>query len=253
MFDFTLSKYKELCSAMLDSGYTPLPVYAYLENNKNIKNKSIVLRHDVDRKVYNALKIAELENDLGICSTYYFRYPYTFKPKIIENIAHLGHEIGYHYETLSKANGDFQKALVLFQNELQEMRKICEVNTICMHGRALSRHDNRDIWKIHDFRNFRILGEAYLSFNTDVSYYTDTGRSWNSKNNIRDFMNGQNEDNFTNNTDHLIELIKNKRALVLYINTHPERWAVDNIDWLINYARDFVFNTGKMFLGVVRK
>jgi hypothetical protein len=30
MRDFTLEKYKKLCLALLDSGYTPLTVYSYL-------------------------------------------------------------------------------------------------------------------------------------------------------------------------------------------------------------------------------
>ncbi|MDD4767830.1 MAG: hypothetical protein PHF87_09705 [Desulfotomaculaceae bacterium] len=216
MLDFTLAKYKDLCLAMLDSGYTPLSVHSYLTDNKTAKNKTVVLRHDVDRKINSALKIAELENDLGVTSTYYFRYPYTFKPGIIENISRLGHETGYHYETLSKSNGDYAKALALFINELEEMRKVCPVNTICMHGCALSRHDNRDIWKIYDFRDFSIIGEAYLSFAQDVRYFTDTGRSWDSKHNIRDFMNGQNKGELINNTDNLIELIRSGGTSTLY-------------------------------------
>ena len=108
--DFTLKKYKELCLALLDSSYTPQTVYSYLvlggqkKNNNNNNNKLVVLRHDIDRKLGNALRMAELEHELGIQSTYYFRFPYTFKPDIIGKIKDLGHEIGYHYELLSKAN-----------------------------------------------------------------------------------------------------------------------------------------------------
>jgi hypothetical protein len=74
--------------ALLDSGYTPLTVYSYLEgqNNNNNNNKLVVLRHDIDRKPKNALRMAELEYELGIQSTYYFRFPYTFKPEIIREI-----------------------------------------------------------------------------------------------------------------------------------------------------------------------
>ena len=107
MRDFTLEKYKELCLALLDSGYTPLTVYSYLVlegKKKNNNNKLVVLRHDIDRKLGNALRMAELEHELGIQSTYYFRVPYTFKPEIIGKIHDLGHEVGYHYEVLSKAN-----------------------------------------------------------------------------------------------------------------------------------------------------
>jgi len=56
--DFTLSRYKDLCLALLDSGYTSLTVYSYLEGQKK-KNKFVVLRHDIDRKFGNALRMAE--------------------------------------------------------------------------------------------------------------------------------------------------------------------------------------------------
>jgi len=107
--DFTLSRYKDLCLALLDSGYTPLTVYSYLvlegkKNKNNNNNKLVVLRHDIDRKFGNALRMAELEHELGIQSTYYFRFPYTFKPELIGKIHDFGHEVGYHYEVLSKAN-----------------------------------------------------------------------------------------------------------------------------------------------------
>ena len=60
MRDFTLDRYKELCLALLDSGYTPLTVYSYLEGQKKKNNKLVVLRHDIDRKPMNALKMAGL-------------------------------------------------------------------------------------------------------------------------------------------------------------------------------------------------
>ena len=58
--DFTLSRYKDLCLVLLDSGYTPLTVYSYLvlEGKKKKNNKLVVLRHDIDRKPMNALKMA---------------------------------------------------------------------------------------------------------------------------------------------------------------------------------------------------
>jgi hypothetical protein len=89
--------------ALLDSGYTPLTIESYLTGKQN-NSKFIVLRHDIDRRPGNALRMAKLEHELGIQSTYYFRFPYTFKPDIIGKIHDLGHEVGYHYEVLSKAN-----------------------------------------------------------------------------------------------------------------------------------------------------
>ena len=165
--DFTLEKYRELCKTLLDCGYSTRTIHDYLmqcESKSELNPAIAILRHDVDRKPYNSLKMAGLENSLGICSTYYFRYPYTFKPEIMRKIRDLGHEVGYHYEVLAKANGDTEKAIHLFEQELVAMREVCDIKTICMHGSPLSRYDNRDLWKHYDFRNFGVESEAYLSF-----------------------------------------------------------------------------------------
>ena len=39
----------------------------------------------------------------------------------------LGHEVGYHYEVLSKAKGDYEKAIQMFEQELNEFRKKVDV------------------------------------------------------------------------------------------------------------------------------
>lgn len=59
----------------------------------------IILRHDVDCLPHFALQTALIEHELGIKGTYYFRVvPESFDLKIMQKIAGLGHEIGYHYE-----------------------------------------------------------------------------------------------------------------------------------------------------------
>ena len=72
------------------------------KNEKNPTNKCIVLRHDVDKLPENSLRFAQIQHELGITGSYYFRIvPESFNPKIIEKIAGLGHEIGSHYENLT--------------------------------------------------------------------------------------------------------------------------------------------------------
>lgn len=45
-----------------------------------------------------------------------------------------------------------------------------------MHGNPLSPRDNRELWKKYKFKDFGIIGEAYLSIDfNEVSYFTDTG------------------------------------------------------------------------------
>ena len=70
------------------------------EIEKNTK-KLICLRHDVDQKSPGALKMAKIEKDLGIKSTFYFRIS-TAEEKTIDKIKLMGHEVSYHYETIAE-------------------------------------------------------------------------------------------------------------------------------------------------------
>ena len=151
----------------------------------------VLLRHDVDARPQNALRMARLEHSLGIRGTYYFRMPHTFDPPIIKEIAALGHETGYHYETMvqikigrGQGRGQGREehvkwAYELFVENLEKLRTIVPVTTICMHGSPLSRFDNREIWEKYDYRNLDILGDPYFDIDfSRVAYFTDTGRRW---------------------------------------------------------------------------
>jgi len=245
--DFTLGKYEQLCSTIVDSGYEVKTVRDYLADARSRGPYVVILRHDVDRKPQKAVDMALLEKDHGLSSTYYFRYTRdVFKEEVIRKIEVLNHEIGYHYETLSKARGDYRKALQLFQEELLALRKIAEVSTICMHGRPLSAWDNRWLWKKYDFRQFQILGEAYLSIDySQVTYLTDTGRSWNAnKVNIRDRAYARSQI-AVQTTDDLMELIRSKALPKMCIQTHPERWDCKFSGWLLQLVKDNLSNLAK--------
>jgi len=231
--DFTLRKYAELCNTLLDSEYQILTVLSCLENNKKIE-KFAILRHDVDVSAEKALVIAGLERSLGLKSTYYFRYPRTFHPEIIKRISSMGHEVGYHYEVLDKTKGNPEEAIQLFENELEEFRKICDVKTICMHENPLSKHIDLNLWGEYDFRDYGILGEAYLSLDyNDVFYFSDTGRTWGAKYKIKDFVDIQNEySTVVSKTDDLINLVKEQKLDKLCLLTHPKRWNDEYTAWL---------------------
>lgn len=252
MRDFTMEKYVELCHAFLDANYTPVTVHRYLTDPP--EGRTVVLRHDVDRRPENALRMAKLEHALGIASTYYFRHPYTFLPETIKQVLSLGHEVGYHYEVLSKADGDAGKAIALFAEELQDFRVLCDVRTICMHGRPLSRYDNRDLWKKYDFRDFGIEGEAYLSMaGRGLRYLTDTGRNWGGKHSVRDVMPGGGAAlPLVETTDDLVEWIGFTGGEGLYLTVHPERWAMNGGEWIISSSKDVVVNFGKNILMMVQ-
>jgi hypothetical protein len=254
--DFTLNKYQQLCQVILDN-YTVHTVSEYLLTKP--EGPIAILRHDVDRKIMNSLSMAEREHDMGIHSSYYFRYPSTFKPDIIKKIRNLGHEIGYHYEVLSKTHGDYTKAIALFQSELEEFRKICPIDTICMHGSPLSKYDNRTVWNVYDYHAYGIQGEAFLSFeqkNEEIHYLTDTGRTWSGKHSLRDMMrneSGKESLLSLNTTDDLIAWLEQECRKKLYLTTHPERWSLHTGEWVVWSFLDFSMNIGKNALRALRK
>ncbi|MEA3317517.1 MAG: hypothetical protein U9R54_06130 [Bacteroidota bacterium] len=85
--------------------------------------------------------MAKIQADLGIKASYYFRaVPASWNETIIQKIAELGHEIGYHYECLTTTNGDIEKGIKDFEKNLNALRKLAPVSTICMHGSPRSKN-----------------------------------------------------------------------------------------------------------------
>jgi len=130
--DFTLRAYQEYLLLIKKSVSEFITFSEFMTNME--RPSFCLVRHDVDRKPLNALKMAELEFHLGVKSTYYFRHkPHTFKPDIIKKISMMGHEIGYHYENLSDCNGDFSFALNDFEYKLNEFRKHVDIKTCLLY------------------------------------------------------------------------------------------------------------------------
>ena len=249
--DFTLYKYRQLCEEMLKSEYIVSTVVSYLENS-NPGCDTVVLRHDVDLKPERALQMAQLEGELGIRSTYYFRMiEGIFQPRIITGIAEMGHEIGYHYETMDKAKGDYEEAIKIFVQELEELREIVGIKTICMHGNSRTKWDNRDLWGRYDFKEHGIVGEAYLSFD-NIIYLSDTGRTWSGKHKVKDWLPSAGRDctkrkmtMSVSSTDDLIGLMKRLRGENVYIQAHPNKWTDNRTGWTLNLLRDTMGNRVK--------
>lgn len=229
--DFTIKKYKELLINLQRAGYS---FQTFAEFYTNPEKKVIILRHDVDRLPENSLKFAEIQSNLNIAGSYYFRIvDKSFNKVIMKKISDLGHEIGYHYETMDTSKGDINRAYDEFCKNLGLFRKIVAVKTICMHGSPLSRYDNRNIWNKYDYRSLNIIAEPYFDIDfTEVFYITDTGRRYDGdKVNIRDKPLLKIESSWPSfhSTENIIESIKcNKFPNTVMINLHPQRWT-DNI------------------------
>lgn len=251
--DFTILKYELLLDCLIETGYKILTVKdAY--RGLNELRRSVILRHDIDKKPNNALQIARLEKSKGIISTYYFRTnKNVFKPEIIREISEMGHEIGFHYEVFVMANGNHEIALRLFHDGLKDLRNIVPIRTICKHGSPLSRWDEAELWKKVHFHEYDIECDPSISFSAnDIEYFTDTGRRWDGeKYIIRDKLDNDSTRNIRS-TDDLISLFKRKSVNNAMINVHCQRWNNRFEPWVIELIGQNMKNIGKLILGRIR-
>lgn len=233
--DFTLKKYRELLVALKGYG-------------------EITLRHDVDLKPQNSLATAEIEHELGWKAVYYFRaVPESWDENIIREIAALGHEVGYHYESLTTCNGDIDAAYRDFCTNLERLREIVPVKSICMHGSPKSKWDSKDIWKKYDYHQLGIEFEPY--FDTDFSktfYLTDTGRRWDGyKVSVRDKIPGFQDEWVKqglvfHSTDDIVQAANaGKLPKRIMITTHPQRWTDKPAEWFMEMMLQNVKNIVK--------
>ena len=232
--DFTITKYRELVSALKDAGYVFVTYAEYAEGRGG--NRLIVMRHDVDRQVERARRLAEVENDMGGRASYYFREK--FIDDEIRYIESLGHEVGYHYEELVAEKGDVDKAYARFVRNVKKMRQVADVRTITMHGSPMSRFDSKDMWRVYDYKKLGLIGEPQFDVDWDEMFYlTDTGRSWNGGNRrdkVVDFKSVWEAKGWVyKTTDDVIEALKEGRfPNRVMMTTHPQRWADGWGEWL---------------------
>jgi len=231
--DFTVRIYKDLIAALQLKGYVFKTFEEFIVSDGD--QKTIVLRHDVDRLPENALRLAQIENSMGVSASYFFRIvPRVWDTGVIQQIVDMGHELAYHYEDLTIARGVYEDAISHFEKQLARIRTFYPSRTICMHGSPLTRWDNRKIWEIYDYHQYGIIAEPYFDVDySKVFYITDTGRSWNNTSvSVRDTVHSD-FDIHIRSTAHMIEMIRAEQMPhKIIINVHPQRWFHPGWGWL---------------------
>jgi len=98
--DFTEFNYKKLIE-LAKQKYN----FITYQDIKASRDNVIIWRHDVDYSMHRALKLAEIEADLGIVSTYFLNFhsnTYNLLEnevfEIGKNIIKLGHKVGLHFD-----------------------------------------------------------------------------------------------------------------------------------------------------------
>jgi hypothetical protein len=167
-----LNEYRDILHLLIEAGYSFSSVRDYWKrrDHKHKNNQpTVVLRHDIDTDLATARRMWEIENEIGITSSFYFRLQ-TFDPALMAQIEAHGGESGYHYEevaTIAKRYGLFTAAAInnhmseireLFASNIQMMRSKSglPVEVVASHGDFINRKIGIPNWVLLDNAEFRL-------------------------------------------------------------------------------------------------
>ncbi|MDR2887495.1 MAG: hypothetical protein LBV26_05785 [Bacteroidales bacterium] len=268
--DFSCAKYISLLEALEGAGYS-FQTFEEFMNNRS--EKTVILRHDVDRRPANAMRFAQIEASMDIRASYHFRADEARKdPDMLVKTGELGHEVAYHYEDLSRISRKgrlnesiLKNAWTAFRSNLAFLRQYYPVRVASMHGDPASLTDNRSLWQAFSYNGEGIVCEPYYDIDySSVLYLTDTGRKWdNKKVNVRDrvtpgigLTSGKPlSDCFTfKGTDDIIRAVKGGTLPhAVIINTHPQRWNDNIFEWITEMIMQKVKNPVKYVIVSYRR
>ena len=136
------AEYRRLLETALRRGYRVRALEDWVLEGPQPEAPELILRHDVDQHPRSALAMASIELDVGVRSTWYFRWR-TAHPVAVGRLRESGFGVGLHYETLSRLalegrNGG-DSALAAARQELRREieafeQRLGPIRSICPHG-----------------------------------------------------------------------------------------------------------------------
>lgn len=221
---FTYEIYRDLLAYLRDNGYT----FSDYQQNTG-ENKTVILRHDVDWSPAKALKMAEIEAEMGVSSTYFFLLTSPFYNSMckqnrncIEQILELGHRIGLHFSTHQYWSSE-PREQILIERVRTENQVLSEYFSSKVH--AVSFHIPPDWILCRKFEEFISTYEP--RFFDEIAYRGDSNQRWRENNPFESDI-----------PDYLQVLV------------HPGLWGIDDASFeeRLKNQRDQRFNETSEFL-----
>lgn len=170
---FTYSSYEGLVKTLQEANYTFVDYHDY-----NAYPRCVILRHDIDNSIDKSVKLAELEAELGVKSTYFVLLTSDFynpsSKKSIDGlfkIQKLGHEIGLHFDEMAYDElKSVPKAIIREVDILSDIIGT-PVTTVSMH-RPSQQTLNAD------YKMPGMINSYGKTFFNDFKYLSDSRRRW---------------------------------------------------------------------------
>ena len=174
--EFTYASYRALLALLRERGYSFRDYHHYGD-----VSRCVILRHDVDFSLERAVRLAELEAEMGVGATYFallrtdFYNPASQRgAAALRRIQSLGHEIGLHFD--EKAYGP-----ELSPEELaQAVRKECGMLSALLGTpvSAVSMHRPSQAALEADYHIPGVVNSYGKTFFREFKYLSDSRRRW---------------------------------------------------------------------------
>lgn len=174
--DFTYQAYSALLSTLKKQGYHFTNYHQYAAHPR-----CVILRHDIDNSLSQAVRLAELEAEAGVQSTWFVLLRADFynlasaaSQRSLRRIMELGHEIGLHFDEVAYGR-------VLTEEEcIENIIKECGLLSALLDTRvsSVSMHRPSKATLEADLQIPGIVNSYGQTFFHDFKYLSDSRRRW---------------------------------------------------------------------------
>ncbi len=173
--EFTYSAYKNLIHLLQTGGYR---VCSY--HNWQDTARCVILRHDIDSSLGQAMALARVERELGVSSTYFVLLTSDFynpaskgSVEKLRSIQSMGHEVGLHFDEKAYLEGTPEETVSRILHERDILASILEtpVTTVSMHRPSQATLES-------DLQIPGMINSYGQTFFHDFKYLSDSRRRW---------------------------------------------------------------------------
>ena len=183
---FTYDAYRGLLSLLRQQGYFFTDYHDYITHPR-----CVILRHDIDSSIQQAVRLAELEAEEGVKSTYFvllrtdfYNPASSISQKGLLRIQSLGHELGLHFDEESYPVGTTAETVERILQEKEILANICScsITTVSMHrpSKAILEADLHISGMVNSygqtfFHDFKYLSDSRLHWREPVEEIIQAG------------------------------------------------------------------------------
>ncbi len=130
--NFGLQHYKTILKTGLDNGYR----FINFDQLGSVKKgeKACILRHDIDHMPEWSLNLSEIENSLGVKSTFFFQLcamPYNLRQtenyEVVHQLKEEGHQVGLHFDLTWKKDMAWEEVASFCRKDKALFKEITEI------------------------------------------------------------------------------------------------------------------------------